>query len=328
MKNPGFDDDDATIVMVRGVAASVLHPQRKTRRTGIFLAGAAVLSLLAIGGAWALFSRPAIIPINTETEAQIDATDPCHIQVSYFAPDPAIVVINFPTLLAQGLTLDRVAALTEKAGLPRNHVLDNAELRAAIASHGDTISSYYYGHDYPAASLAKFFQLAAQENIHLNPQERWLKGLITQLGWLKPGANGAIITLPTAGGPVTPEMRAVILHHEISHGAFFTTPAYRQYAVSFWYSLTAADRAAFTNFLGSQGYDTNNTMLMLNETQAYLIFTRDPRFFNANAVGMTQAEIDQLRAGFIAGMPNFWLTPMANAPLPATAAIPACSASS
>ncbi|GLR65646.1 hypothetical protein GCM10010909_03240 [Acidocella aquatica] len=290
------------------------------------MAGAAVLSLLTIGAAWAILSRPAAIPIDIETEAQIDATQPCHIQVSYFAPDHAIVVIDFPSLLTQGLALDRVAALTEKAGLPRDRLLDDTALRTAIASHGDTVESYYYGHDYPAADLAEFFQLAAQENIRLNPQERWLKTLLTQLGWLKPGANGAIITLPAAGGAVTPEMRAVILHHEISHGAFYTNPAYRQYAVSFWYSLTAADRDAFTSFLGRQGYDTNNTMLMLNETQAYLIFTRDPRFFNADAVGMTQAEIGQLRAGYIAGMPNFWLTPMANAPLPSTAAATACLA--
>ena len=309
---------------VQGAASGGPRPGRKARRPRIFLAGAAVLSLLTIGGAWAILSRPAAIPIDTETEAQIDAAQPCHIQVSYFAPDHAIVVIDFPSLLTQGLMLDRVAALTEKAGLPRGRLLDNAELRTAIASHGDTIESYYYGHDYPAASLAKFFQLAAEENIQLNPQERWLKALLSQLGWLKPGANGAIITLPAAGGPVTPEMRAVILHHEISHGAFYTNPTYRQYAVSFWYSLTAADRDAFTSFLGRQGYDTNNTMLMLNETQAYLIFTRDPRFFNGDAVGMTQAEIDQLRAGYIAGMPNFWLTAMANAPLPATAAATAC----
>ena len=309
---------------VQGAASGTPRPGRKARRTRIFLAGTAVLSLLIIGGAWAILSRPAAIPIDTETEAQIDAAQPCHIQVSYFAPDHAIVVIDFPSLLTQGLMLDRVAALTEKAGLPRDRLLDNAELRATIASHGDTVESYYYGHDYPAASLAKFYQLAAEENIKLNPQERWLKALLSQLGWLKPGANGAIITLPAAGGAVTPDMRAVILHHEISHGAFYTYPAYRQYAVSFWYSLTAADRAAFTNFLGRQGYDTNDTTLMLNETQAYLIFTRDPRFFNAEAVGMTPAEISQLRAGFIAGMPEFWLTPMANAPLPPAAPPAAC----
>jgi hypothetical protein len=120
-------------------------------------------------------------------------------------------------------------------------------------------------------------------------------------------------------------MRAVILHHELSHGAFYTTPAYEAYAVSFWNSLTDADRAAFTGFLGRQGYDTANTNLMLNETQAYLIFTRDPRFFNGSVVGMSDEQIHTLRAGFIAGMPNFWLQPMANADLPIAPQAVACA---
>ena len=77
---------------------------------------------------------------------------------------------------------------------------------------------------------------------------------------------------------------------------------------------------------GREGYDTADTTLMLNETQAYLVFTRDPRFFNGDAVGMTQAEIDQLRAGFIANMPNFWLQPMANATLPVSVAPAVCPA--
>jgi hypothetical protein len=55
---------------------------------------------------------------------------------------------------------------------------------------------------------------------------------------------------------------------------------------------------------------------MLNETQAYLIFTRDPMFFNAAAVGMNEPQIETLRAGYIANIPVPWLQPMANAPLP------------
>jgi hypothetical protein len=226
------------------------------------------------------------------------------------------VVIDFPSLTVQGLMLDRVAALVEKAKLPRDRVLNDVELNQAIYDCGDTIESYYYGHDYKAADLLKFYTLADQEGIKLNAHELWLKRLLRQLGWLTPGANGAIITLPAAGGPITEEMRAVILHHEISHGAFYTIPAYAAYAQQFWYSLTQADRDAFTNFLGSEGYDTADTTLMLNETQAYLIFTRDPRFFNGSVVNMTQAQIDTLREGFIANMPNFWLQPMANAALP------------
>jgi len=86
------------------------------------------------------------------------------------------------------------------------------------------------------------------------------------------------------------------------------------------------DRAAFTHFLGSEGYDTTDTTLIYNETQAYLIFTTDPRFFNGSVVGMTQGQIDTLRAGYIAGMPQFWLTKLANETLPIAPAPAACPA--
>jgi hypothetical protein len=280
----------------------------------------AVGGVLAVGltaaAAWWFTRGPAPIPFDTETEAQIDAMQPCAIKVSRFAADPNIVVIDFPNLNVQGLMLDRVAALIEKARLPRDRVLSDVELNEAIYNCGDTIESYYYGHDYKAADLLKFFSLAEADGVKLNANELWLKGLLLQLGWLTPGANGALVTLPGAAEPITEEMRAVILHHELSHGAFYTVPAYAAFATAFWNSLTPADRAAFTGFLGREGYDTGNTNLMLNETRAYLIFTRDPKFFNGSVVGMSQAQIDTLRAGFIAAMPKFWLQPMANAKLP------------
>jgi len=319
MRAPG-PENDATVRLRPGAGV-----KQKSSRLPLF-AGIAVIAVLAIGaGAFFFFSGPPAVPIDTETEAQIDATQPCAPKVSYFALDHDIVVIDFPSLTIQGLMLNRVAALVEKAKLPRDRVLSDVELNQAIYDCGDTIESYYYGHDYKVADLQKFFRLADQEGIKLNPHELWLKSLLKQLGWLTPGANGAIITLPAAGGPITEEMRAVILHHEISHGAFYTIPAYAAYATKFWDSLTQMDRDAFTNFLGSEGYDTADTTLMLNETQAYLIFTRDPRFFNGSVVNMTQAQVDTLREGFIANMPNIWLQPMANAALPIGPEQGACS---
>ena len=319
MAAPG-PDSDAT-VRLRPTA------RRRAKWGAARLGGAALVLVLAASGvAWSLLpAAPPAIPIDTETEAQIDAAQPCAITISRLAQDRDIVVIDFQSLTLQGLMLDRVAALVEKAHLPRDRGLDDVELNQAIYNCGDTIESYYYGHDYQAADLRRFFELAATDGVTLNRHELWLKTLLKQLGWLAPGANGAIITLPAAVAPITPEMRAVILHHEISHGAFYTIPVYAQYAADFWHSLTPQERADFTGFLGRQGYDTNNTRLMLNETQAYLIFTRDPLFFNAAAVGMTQAQVDALRAGYIANIPVPWLQPMANATLPVgPAAAAAC----
>jgi hypothetical protein len=320
MAAPAPDNDDTVRVRPN------VDRQNAQSAKLILIAGAgalviAAVALVIIGAKTFSRSAPAPIPIDTETEAQIDSANPCTTKISHLAADPDIVVIDFPTLADQGLTLNRVAALIEKAGLPRDRVLNDSELNQAITTAGDTVETYYYGHDYQAADLAKFFTLADADNISLNPHEFWLKTLLTQLGWLSgdnltPNTTGAIITLPAATPPIDQHMRAVILHHEISHGAFYTIPAYASYATNFWNSLTPQDRAAFTNFLGREGYDTNDTTLMLNETQAYLIFTRDPIFFNASAVNMTPAQIDTLRAGYIANIPVPWLAPMANAPLP------------
>jgi hypothetical protein len=317
MAAPRPDTDDTVRVRPKS------KPRRPPLALGLSALGA-VLALAAAGIAWSMLGRSPAIPIDTETEAQIDATQPCAIKVSRFKPDPNIVVIDFPSLTVQGLMLDRVAALIEKAHLPRDRVLDDVELHEAIYNCGDTIESYYYGHDYKAADLQKFFRLAKADGVTLNANELWLQKLLNQLGWLTQGATGAIITLPAAIPPIDQHIRAVILHHEISHGAFYTIPAYAQYATDFWNSLTPQDRADFTGFLGRQGYDTNNTNLMLNETQAYLIFTRDPMFFDSQVVNMTDAQINTLRAGYIANIPVPWLQPMANAPLPIGPEQPAC----
>jgi len=299
----------------------------KPARVLKFAAGFFAVMLPAAAGAafWWWSSAPPALPIDTESEAQIDAAQPCVTKISHLAEDPDVIVLDFPNLTIQGLMLDRVAALVEKAHLPRDRVLDDAALYEAIYNCGDTIESYYYGHDYRAADLARFFALAAQGGVTLNQQELWLRRLVRQLGWLEPGANGALITLPAAAGPVTQEMRAVILHHEIAHGAFFTTPAYAAYSEAFWNSLSPADRAGFTGFLGRQGYDTSNNNLMLNETEAYLVFTTDPQFFDAAAVQMDPAHLADLRNQFIANMPDFWLRPLANETLPVGNA-PACAA--
>jgi hypothetical protein len=109
--------------------------------------------------------------------------------------------------------------------------------------------------------------------------------------------------------------RATILHHELSHGEYFTNPAYAGYAQAFWRdSMTAAERAAFTGFLMREGYDPGIEDLMMNETQAYLMHTPDARFFNAAAVGLPLAELDRLRAAFLLGMPAGWLRDCTPAP--------------
>ena len=230
------------------------------------------------------------------------------LTVFRFRPSPAILVMVFPSLHMQGAMLNRLGAFVEKAGLPRDRVLGDVALTQAIAGAHDTPDTYYYGNDYQASDLARFFDTARSDGIALDDDEMRLHDMLDTAGMLAPGAVGALISLTNAGPRVDERARATILRHELSHGLFFTSPAYAEYAQRFWDRvLTRGERAHFVRFLGGQGYDTGNETLMLNETQAYLVHTADPRFFNARAVEMSEAEIARLRADFVRDMPPGWL---------------------
>lgn len=300
-----------------------LGPERRpvTRRgvPGLIIAGLVIVLAVAVGvggGAWFALRRPAY-PLANET------TIFNHVGTSFavfrFRDDPLIVVVDCPDLREQGMMFDRIAALIEKADAPRGRVLTQTEFKAVLASSHQSIATYYYGNDYPASALRKFFRLAAEEQIHLTDQERQLKQIARREGFLKPGANGAVISLPQAGGShrVSWRARAVILRHELAHGAYFTIPSYKRFVYHFYDTqMTPAEQADFRNFLIRDGYDPHDHDLIVNETIAYMIFTRDPEFFNAQAVGLTNAELASLRTRFEADMPRFWLRPLATAPLP------------
>ncbi|MDA8248758.1 MAG: hypothetical protein M0Z28_06220 [Rhodospirillales bacterium] len=334
-------DDDATVVR----RPTAVPPPSRRRRWPAAAGATAALALAALGW-WALRPLPAppsvpapptaappalvspapppvvppalpapaptAFPIGTADEATIRDHAAATLTVFRFAPDPAIVVLDFPTLHAQGAMLNRVAALIEKAGLPRDRVLTDAELDAAIRASGDSPDTYYFGHDYPAAALVRFFALADAGHVTLNAEEEQLRALARQLGWTRADAVGALISLPQvpqeAVAALDAAARATILHHELSHGLFFTDPAYAEYVRRFWdTTLTAAERDAVRRFLASEGYDTGDEVLTYNEMQAYLLFTGDPRFCRAANLGMTPERRTDLAQAFLRDMPPGWL---------------------
>jgi hypothetical protein len=259
------------------------------------------------------FRRAALV-LPLADEATLRAHDAPGIAAFRFAANPAVLVLDFGDLASQGRALNRVAALIEKAGLPRERVLDDAELAAAIRATGATEATWYYGHDYAFASLARFYALAAAQGRVLSGDETRLAGLLAAAGAFRPGAVGALITLPRLGADplVDAAVRATILRHELSHGEYFTDPAYAGFVRQFWRTaMTDAERAAFTRFLVGEDYDPGEQDLIINETQAYLMFTADARFFSAQAVGLPEAEIAALRATFRATMPAGWLRDLA-----------------
>lgn len=345
-RRPGCDgiaharhDDDATVRILPArraddpaapapVPVAGRPALASSRRAWLAAAGVVGVGCLA-GGLWRLLSPGAEAPparapappaavappapefaIRTASEAQILDHVAAGLTVFRFADHQRILVLDFATLRQQGLMLNRVAALIEKAGSPRNRVLTDAELAAAIRAGGDTVETYYYGHDYSAASLQRFFRLLDGEHIEADPEEARLRRLLEQEGWLAEGAQGGLISIPAIGAhpDITRSARATILHHELSHGVFFSDPAYAGYVAGFWQSgLSGAERDAVRGFLGSEGYDTGYEELMYNEMQAYLMFTRDPAFFRPENVKMTPERLAEVQSGFLGAMPAGWL---------------------
>lgn len=248
-------------------------------------------------------------PIPLASEAAIVVESPAVRTVLRFADNPAIVVIDFPTLQEQGRMLNRIAAWAEKAGVPHDHLLDDVALAAAIRASGTTPDTYYYGHDYRGADIARFFAMADRDGIALNDAERELRRLADRARAEPPGF-GALVTIVRAegAGEITPRMRATVLHHELSHGEYFTNPAYAAYVDTVWQTmLTPGERAAFRTYLAAEGYDPALEDLMRNEMQAYLMHTPDAQFFDPGRLGIPAARLQQLRMAFLAGMPPGWL---------------------
>jgi hypothetical protein len=249
-------------------------------------------------------------PIETATEAQIRDHVPTDMTVFRLAANPNILVLDFGSLLDQGLMLNRVGAFAEKVGVPHDHVLTDPELDRAVRRDGDTTETFYYGHDYSAATIARFFALADRDHIVLNVQEEKLRRLMHQEGWFAEGKYGGLISVPRAGSDerVTADARATILHHELSHGEYFSNPAYMEYTHRFWTTvLTQAERDAVRKYLRSEDYDAGIDDLMQNEAQAYLVFTLNPVFFAPSLVGMTEARRLELRSIFLHDVPAPWM---------------------
>jgi hypothetical protein len=297
----GLADDD-TVVLRRNGAWR--------RPAAITIAACAALALISFIAWHALREQPALPTLPLATEADIAAEQPDTLTIHRFAANPRILVFDFPTLRQQGLMFDRIAAFAEKAGQPHDRVLTDAELAAALRASGDTVETYYYGHDYASATISRFFTCADRDRVALNQEEARLRTIATAQDLLADNADQAIITLPRRGAdaPVDAVFRQTILHHELSHGEYFTDPAYADYAGHFWHdAMDDVERAAFTQFLVKQGYDPALRDLIVNETQAYLMFTPDPRVFSPQLVGLPASTVQYLRTNFRQGMPAGWL---------------------
>jgi hypothetical protein len=250
------------------------------------------------------------LPVETATVQQIRVHEAADLSVIRLAENPRIVVLDFASLSRQRNMLDRVAALIEKVNLPRDRILNKGELESAVQAGGEDDAGFYYGHDYSYASLVRFFAIADRDHVVLTQEEVTLRRLLGSLGWTTPCVAAGLISVPRVGanGNVTMAARDTILPHELSHGEYFSNPAYAAYVHHFFLTvMTPPEQEAFRNFLVEEGYDPSSVELIENETQAYLLFTPDPRFFSLPEVHMTPARRAELRIAFLVGMPAGWL---------------------
>ncbi|MBV8524434.1 MAG: hypothetical protein JOY71_20295 [Acetobacteraceae bacterium] len=297
MLRPG-DRDDTVVVRTA-------PPTRRWMLAGLATAagmGAGVL----MWRPWA----PRPIPVSIANFAEILADQPHSIHVFRFAANKRVLVLDFASLHEQGRMLNRAAAFLERAGFPHDRVVSEPELEAGIRKSGDEPDTFYYGHDYRAGDLVRFFDAALASRVALTEQERWLGRLVQQEGWTRPAAIGALISIPQLGANSTVDLaaRETILRHELSHGEYFTNPRYAAYVRRFWDEVLRPEECdLFRRYLSAQDYDAANEELMMNEMQAYLMFTRDRRFFDPNALGIAPDRLQSLRFQFYDGMPAGWV---------------------
>ncbi|MDP1605860.1 MAG: hypothetical protein Q8L93_04325 [Rhodocyclaceae bacterium] len=242
------------------------------------------------------------------------------LTVWQYKENPEIYVFDFPGMGYQGRSFNRITQLTEQQSKGEHHqrILTEKEMNAYLMAARRTEANFAYGHDVMVHELTKFFNLADRDSVALYPEEIAIRDFLVAQGMLRNWRgfwqfiqpNVVILAIPqtqekNATEPmITSDARYAILLHEMAHGEYYTNPYYAQYCRRFWgESMTDNQRKAFETFLGKAGYDAGDGELLVNEMQAYLMFTPDPASFSARKLGVSEQELATIRAAFRSGRP-------------------------
>ncbi len=236
-----------------------------------------------------------------------------------YAPGQDVFILDVPGLEQLGLTFNRVTQFKEhQAGEAYPRVLTSDELARYIAASNKTVATFAAGHDLRVSDLVQFFNFAQRDKVELFPQEYALRDFMIEQGLMmewremyraqKPHA--VILSIPQvqdrrASEPaVTSNMRYAILLHELAHAAFHTNPFYKKYCTAFWTDgLAESQKETFRRFLASMRYSIDDEDLVINEMQAYLMFTPDTGSFSAARLGVSKKELAIMRDSFAKGRP-------------------------
>ncbi len=275
--------------------------------------------LLILATATALFAHAAPPQPISGNFSQIVASRTGQLAVWRYAENPKIYVFDFAGLAHQGRSFNRITQFTEQQTTePYPRVLTEQEMAMRLSAARRTESDFAFGHDMMVHELVAFFNFAQRDKVPLNPEETAVRDFLVAQGmmrdwrgfWQAVEPNNVILSIPqtqekSASEPlINATARYAILLHEMAHGEYYTNPYYTQYCRRFWQeSLTEPQREAFKAFLGKYGYATGFEELMINEMQAYLMFTPDPASFSARKLGVPAQEVEAMRDAFRKGKP-------------------------
>ena len=226
--------------------------------------------------------------------------------VKTYAKNSRVLVISFPSLKEQAQALNRAVSFIEKEGAPKDRVMGDVELAAFIFLKQKTAETFSSGFDFSNKQIAEFFTQAIKDRTVFNDAEERLLDILIKAKHLEQ-ENKKIISLNEEKAILTfvpsafsAQISAVILTHELSHGRFFTDSKYQDKCSHFWnHVMNEDERKAFKSFLAHRDYDlADEMMIVINEMQAWLMFTPDEELFNFNLLGLGKENLNRLRQEF------------------------------
>lgn len=176
-------------------------------------------------------------------------------------------VIIFDTLdyNIQSLFFKKLAFFAEKAGYAgKIHSLDVLE-----EIHG------YRAHNYSALNLARFFNMASLSS--LTDEEQILlkivlhNEILMKLNGRYHPREGGILSICREGNDV---LRRYLLIHELYHGIYYEIPEFEEGLIRIWNGLSDMEKEFWLLYLSSRQYDVQNSELVVNEFQSYLLQQR------------------------------------------------------
>jgi len=177
---------------------------------------------------------------------------------------PQLLIFDFADYAVQDRMLKRLAFFVEKAGF-----------RGRLA-HDDEIADLHgwNAHDYRAADLARFFDLARNSNFSLSGEERELERILLNEGIIREEAGG-IVEGSGAIVSITREspdyQRNMFMAHEGFHGIFFIDEDFRDFSRRRWEQLPAPAKRFIVSFFEYQQYDSKDEYLLVNEFMAHVL---------------------------------------------------------